>query len=372
MERLALLFVGIVVLALVVLAATRVMATPPPFDASFQWTSRESPTTSPWSSVAYGDGMFVAVASNGGITTSVDGGVTWTPSPTPGGNAWRSVTYGNKTFVAVSNSGARRVMTSTNGQDWTLRASANDSLPWRGVAYGKGKFVAVSSHSRGGVMRSTDNGATWSMVKAPASQWTDVTYGNGLFVANSLSKIMTSPNGVRWTPKTSPSKAISALVAANGLFVVTASLGNTRLFTSTDAVTWTAYPGVGSGSHWRSLAYGNGLFVAVASAGSQRVLTSKDGVAWVLEDIGVPPMQWSSVAYGDGVFVAVANDVVDKSMTRIMSYSKRVEDDVTPVQPASDTVPLPTSSSSSTTGPGTVPPATGFFAALRKFFQTLF
>lgn len=344
----------------------------PPFDESFGWTTRESPTSSPWTSVAYGNNVFVAVGSDGTVMTSTDGGVTWNASPktaASGTRAWRSVAFGNKTFVAVANSGNRRVMTSADGVKWVLRPSANDALPWRSVAFGNGTFVAVSANGR--VMRSGDDGATWSIVPGPPqARWTDVVYGNNLFVASAESRLMTSRDGIKWTARTAPSKFITGMTHGNGLFVAVAKDGATRLFTSPNGIAWTGYT-IPDGS-WQSVAYGNGLFVAVASTGTTRVLTSKDGKEWIAQETSAPmQMQWSSVAYGDGVFVVVANDLVDKSTKRVMTYSKTVAPPTTVVvvEPASSTVPLPAQGPASTAAAA---PTRSIFASIRSFFAALF
>jgi len=46
--------------------------------------------------------------------TSPDG-VTWTARSASEPNAWTSVTYGNGLYVATSNNGTNQVMTSPNG-----------------------------------------------------------------------------------------------------------------------------------------------------------------------------------------------------------------------------------------------------------------
>jgi hypothetical protein len=65
------------------------------------WTARTLPSREDWTSVTYGDGVFVAVAwSNNAAATSPDG-ITWTASTLPSREDWISVTYGNSVFVAV-------------------------------------------------------------------------------------------------------------------------------------------------------------------------------------------------------------------------------------------------------------------------------
>jgi hypothetical protein len=75
--------------------------------------------------------------------TSADG-ITWTSRTSAADNTWWSVTYGNGLFIAVSTDGTNnRVMTSPDGITWTIRTSAADNQ-WLSVTYGDGLFVAVS------------------------------------------------------------------------------------------------------------------------------------------------------------------------------------------------------------------------------------
>jgi hypothetical protein len=71
------------------------------------------------------------------------------PRTSAADNLWRSVAYGNGLFVAVSVTGTgNRVMTSPDGITWTIRTSAADN-PWQSVAYGDGLWVAVSYDGNG-------------------------------------------------------------------------------------------------------------------------------------------------------------------------------------------------------------------------------
>ncbi len=116
--------------------------------AGTTWTSQTAATDNNWSSVTYGNGLFVAVALYSGsgnqVMTSPDGS-TWTGQTAAAANGWSSVTYGNGLFVAVAFSGTgNRVMTSPDGSTWTIRTSAADNQ-WFSVTYGNGLFVAVSA-----------------------------------------------------------------------------------------------------------------------------------------------------------------------------------------------------------------------------------
>ena len=211
----------------------------------------------------------------------VNGGTTWTNRTSAADNSWTSVTYGNGLFVAVSSTGTGdRVMTSPDGITWTIRTNATDNY-WRSVTYGNGLFVAVADFGSGTgnrVMTSPD-GITWTIRTSGTNAWNSVTYGNGLFVAVAAdgvgNRVMTSPDGITWTNRTSANNVIwTSVTYGNGLFVAVSSSGiGNRVMTSLDGITWTG--GTSGTNAWRSVTYGNGLFVAVALNGTgNRVMTS--------------------------------------------------------------------------------------------------
>ncbi|AMQ55613.1 MBG domain-containing protein [Algoriphagus sanaruensis] len=270
------------------------------------WTARAAAAANPWSSVTYGNGLFVAVASYGTnqVMTSPDG-ITWTARAAAENNSWQSVTYGNGRFVAVAGDGTNRVMTSPDGITWTARPAAENN-GWRSVTYGNGLFVAVATNGTNRVMTSPD-GITWTARAAAAANfWFSVTYGNGQFVAvantGTNNQVMTSPDGITWTPQTAAA-AINwrSVTYGNGLFVAVGSSGTNRVMTSPDGIEWTAHA-VPEANAWQSVTYGNGLFVATSE--SDRVMTSTNGIEWTARAVEFP-FSWSSVTYGDGLFVAV-------------------------------------------------------------------
>ena len=81
------------------------------------------------------------------VMTSPDG-INWTIRSTPANSYWTSVTYGNGLFVAVANIGSNRVMTSPDGINWTIGSTPADNS-WLGVTYSNGLFVAVSISGSG-------------------------------------------------------------------------------------------------------------------------------------------------------------------------------------------------------------------------------
>ena len=64
--------------------------------------------------------------------TAVNTGTDWTAQTAAEQNDWTSVTYGNGLFVAVSRSGTNRVMTSPDGINWTAQMAAEQNF-WSSV-----------------------------------------------------------------------------------------------------------------------------------------------------------------------------------------------------------------------------------------------
>ena len=309
-----LMICGVLPLAIVVVATFQGMTAANADPAGFSWTSRTSAGNSVWRSVAYGNGVFVAVANTAAanqVMTSANG-VTWTARSSSATNDWRAVTFGDGLFVAVSNLGTgNRVMTSPNGITWTSRASAADNH-WATLTYGNGVYVAITAANVANQVMTSTNGTTWtSRTGAVANQWGSVAYGGGVFVAVAGSgtgnRVMTSPDGVTWTSRVSAAdNDWNSVTYGGGLFVAVAGTGTgNRVMTSSDGITWTSRTNAVDNS-WQSVTYGGGLFVAVSADGTgNRVMTSADGITWTSRTSSANNA-WISAAYGGGTFVAVA------------------------------------------------------------------
>ena len=273
------------------------------------------------------------------VTPAVADGITWTSQTTPvdGGNlqnAYQSVTYGNGVFMAVGTgpATASRVLTSTDGSNWTMRLAATID-DWTSVTYGTintiGYFVGVSRSGGNRVMASTNNGLSWLNRAAPANNtWQSVTYGNGVFVAvssNGANRVMTTNLNPTTSAWTSPATAVAtgawqSVTYGDGVFVAVSSDGANRVMRSTDnGQTWTSPTSAVATGAWQSVTYGDGVFVAVSSDGDNRVMRSIDnGLTWSLQTAAASNA-WQSVTYGDGVFVAVSDSTSGTIADRVMT-----------------------------------------------------
>ena len=97
--------------------------------------------------------------------------------------------------------------------------------------------------------------SVWDLQSAAEEHgWTDLAYGNGIFVATTNANVMSSPDGIVWTMRTAA-----------------------------------------EANYWYSITYGNGLFVAVALSGTNRVMTSPDGITWTARS--VPANPWTGINF---------------------------------------------------------------------------
>jgi len=253
-----------------------------------------------WRSVTSGAGKFVAIGHEidngaGNFAAYSTDGVTWTAATLPATEIWTTVKFGNEIFVALSTGTSTAY--STDGISWT--AGTINEGEWTDLTYGGGKFVAVSS---GGTQAAySTNGITWTTSTLPeGADWSGVTYGKGRFVAVSYSDSSTtntaySTDGITWNTG-SFAGGCSCVAYGNGKFVAFdgAVSGNT-VFYSTDGASWTSVT-IDSPQTWKSVTYGQGRFIAVATD-EQNVLTSTDGVTWSTLNTTVNAA-WTSVVHG--------------------------------------------------------------------------
>jgi hypothetical protein len=265
----------------------------------FQWADHSLPVSTTVGSVAFGDGIFVVIA--GGVYTSSDGS-TWTKRLTSYSPS--CVGYGAGKFVAGGIDGT--VFTSANATNW-IKCNSGNTAPIWGFAYGHGTFVAICL---GTVLTSTD-GVNWSSLGGPPladplANYTDVTYGNGSFVAvggefADVVPILTSVDGVKWnTHSYGTYVRLSGVAFGNGIYV---AMGKERtVCISTNGSNWAVN---NSGlNDPTSICFGNGRFVAYGNPGN--VMISTNAVNWIAHDLGIT--SGGTLAFGKGTFVLAGSN----------------------------------------------------------------
>lgn len=264
------------------------------------WTQRTLPSSRRWMSVAFGNGVFVAVAYASNVAATSSDGITWTERTLPSSNNWIHITFGNGLFIAVAGTSAA---TSTDGITWTAR-----SLPGAAgaVAFGNGRFVTVVSGNNN--TASSTNGISWTASSHNCGSGIGcggaIAYGNGLFVSVGGQGATSTSDGTNWTNRTTPSTGLTGISYGNGRFIAF-STGHV-LSISNNGIDWTSYENTNFCCSVKKSDFGNGLFIFVEFDKSS-AWTSLDGATWTARTL--PSVRkWSSVAYGNGIFVAVSGD----------------------------------------------------------------
>ena len=125
------------------------------------WTNIHD-TTDTWTSVAYGNGIFIVVGESGYVTYTNDNGATWS-TPVNLDMYLRDITFGNGVFVAV---GGEYYRTTADGITWTTKTHISFTPyyspsvnAWTGVTFANGHFTAINSAN--GIMRSKPISINW-------------------------------------------------------------------------------------------------------------------------------------------------------------------------------------------------------------------
>jgi hypothetical protein len=213
-----------------------------------------------FASLAYGNGVLVAVggaAGTGTAASSGDSGTTWiTRTPTAlSGGSYSAVTYGNGTFVAI-NTGGTVSSYSTNGLAWSAGGVLPASTTWSAIAYGNGRFVALAATGR--IAYSVDKALNW--ITAPSATgattsilsssltWSAITYSQGLFfaIAKTTATCATSPDGINWTIRAMPSSSAWQAITAGTINSTT--LGPQNSFVAISATSGTIAASIKTGA----------------------------------------------------------------------------------------------------------------------------
>lgn len=295
------------------------------------WAAQESPEDNWWHGIAYGNGVWIAVAMTGTnqVMISTDNGITWTESAAPETNAWQAIAYGDGVWIAVSSDGTNRVMRSINdGASWSAIAASDDGA-WASVATdGAGNWVAVATTAGSGgnrVMRSTDDGASWSDVTvAGAVTWGYVAYGNGVWIAapedfgvNAI--IRSTDDGATWASIGTPGDKDYISITYDPYSDVWICVGSRQGADPTDEIGIRSTDGglnwsvmVIEGSQFATGSAAQNVFIVIGRAVGAvpgMWLSSNGGVDWAPIDIvgltGVSAIADGEFAYGRGNWIAL-------------------------------------------------------------------
>jgi hypothetical protein len=172
-----------------------------------------------YNSIAYGNGVLIAVGENGSVLRSSDKGVTWNSNNTGVSSSLLDIAYGNGRFVAVGEQGMVIVSTN-NGSTWSSQRvdSSDNPNSIESVAFGDGVFVLNRSHfyewgeDSGS---SSKDGFIWTKANPSfpyeVPQFSKVTYGPSGFIGEGLNGETWQSSGTnspKWRSIPAPSRGV--------------------------------------------------------------------------------------------------------------------------------------------------------------------
>jgi hypothetical protein len=306
------------------------------------WSSGTLPIDASLNTMAFGNGVFVALSSNSNICMVSSNGLNWSVYLTPVIQYWQGMAFGNGLFVAVSATTSANVsIVSPDGINWTVKPTPYD-YNWRGIAYGTvngvGTFVSFNNNDRQtpnlmvASFEETQNsisigqsaivngsGSIAIGANAKVSGYQLSSFINRITPIDNISVVLSDiENGV---PSTGQYQGQTLFIAISSS--ITGGGVNNRIIISLDAVNWfpisvpadLLYTGIGYGIPSTGPYAGQGLFVGISSSNSsQQIITSPDGITWTLRT--TPEfLSLQDIEFGNGTFVAVANGVASGAST---------------------------------------------------------
>lgn len=276
------------------------------------WNAVVNPVDYSHSKIAQANGKFIRYGTEAGQWVSTDG-ASWTWNAN--GPALSALAGGNGTWVGIDEE--NKAAMSRDGLFWI--PTELPAQPYGDVVFGKGNFICAA---QGGVLSSTD-GQQWTLsAVANVSSIRLVGFQNGMFAAfSNNSEPMTSADGRTWTVGAArPDLRAQFYTAGNGRFVGIGGggMGPGSVVWSTDGVNWQReILSSGSTFGYTGLAYGGGYFVMIDGSGS--IFSSADAITWTGGQQAAQP--FTGAAFGNGVWVVVGGDSVLRSSDRVTAKS---------------------------------------------------
>lgn len=256
---------------------------------SNSWNSiPNKPSTTTWTKVVYGNGIYVMLGNNSYITKSSDL-VNWsTPIQIPSASGFVDIDFGDGKFVAVGNN---KVGYSTDGVNWTTQSSNK----WSKIQFVNHRWFA-GGNDTGLIPGVSTDGINWTMSNSDCAMSTRIVYGNGVYVSFSdiyNRYLVYSNDGINWTQSGfDPSWMHNDIAFGNGKFVVGGQYDTGRytyagIRYSTDGINWRTQAYEIQNDMFSTIFFCENEFLAELYKSANR--KSSDGINWTIDSsIKVP------------------------------------------------------------------------------------
>ncbi len=310
---------------------TATVDTPPSVTYGLRTTLALPSVSQYWDVSAYGNGVFVTLASYDGYAARSADGINWTYVSGLPSVQFVAMAYGAGLFVAIATN-TSTYATSPDGITWTTR-----TLPFAignaYMAFANGVFITV--YNGNSILRSTD-GINWSQITSGISTtittYMGAAYGNGIWLVTSspptsspVRYLTSTDNGVTWTTRTYPSwfsanpfskpKARSTVFGAGRFAIPFNGSGPDNMATTVDGINWQAGT-VNINTTMDTMAYGGDRFfwrsITSSTTNGEKSWYSTDGLTWqeVLADAGTGNLRgYGTIAFDGTKFLWAGNGV---------------------------------------------------------------
>ena len=161
------------------------------------WSDQSSNITansSGYSAIAYGAGVFCAIGGTVSAFTAADP-TKWYAGASLASKTWVDIAYGNGRFIALASDGTLYYTNNWQTNGWTTTPSyasnntwtavannplyANGVTTWKNISYGQGLFVAIATSSQ--AVATSSDGLNWTYYAtgmSSSSNWTGLAFGN--------------------------------------------------------------------------------------------------------------------------------------------------------------------------------------------------
>jgi hypothetical protein len=222
------------------------------------WTKVAGPTGTQYGSIVAGvNNTFIWAGVDSVIYTSTNA-TTWTQRSTQISGYWAVWSYGNGRYLAADLNNTPNIVYSTNLTTWSYTTYSGAMTPelkdYYTASNGTTAVFIPNNPNSYVPAYSTTNGTSWTTSDLYVSGWTAISnpaYGNGVFVvAVDGTGMFVSSNGANWTQYSFPdgSNKPDNIDFSGSKFYATGSNYGSIIYTSTNAITWTANSATGSTS----------------------------------------------------------------------------------------------------------------------------
>lgn len=271
-----------------------------------EWTRHDSSPLSGMTSLAYGQGRWLAVGDGQQTAASEDGGAWGAASPLPA--AGNQVAFANDLWVVAGVVGSQaEIMTSPDGTNWSIASSFSHSRSLstaRSIRRLNGRWLVAGSNW---LAHSVD-GQQWEWQLATDFLIWDISWlGDAYHSVGIGGSLWESADLAGWQ-EVNPQRisnvtleALRDLQFANDRWV---GIGwYSDIIHSGDGRHWEALDLLPSGQSLNALTHGDGRWVAV---GGNQLVESSDGLQWSVRNVAGIASSLMAVAYGNGRWVVVA------------------------------------------------------------------